>query len=28
DSEIEDLAAFLEWTSKIDDNGWPPNIEG
>ena len=26
--EIDDLAAFLEWTSKIDDNGWPPNIEG
>ncbi len=28
DQEIEDLAAFLEWTSKIDDNDWPPNIEG
>ena len=28
DEEIEDLAAFLELTSKIDDNDWPPNIEG
>ncbi|MGO1692264.1 MAG: c-type cytochrome [Marinobacter sp.] len=28
DQQIEDLASFLEWTSKIDDNDWPPNIEG
>lgn len=28
EQEIEDLSAFLEWTSKIDDNDWPPNIEG
>ncbi|RXJ89039.1 cytochrome C [Arcobacter sp. CECT 8983] len=28
DKEIEDLANFLIWTSKIDDNEWPPNIEG
>jgi nitric oxide reductase subunit C len=28
DQEINDLAEFLEWTSKIDDNDWPPNIEG
>jgi len=28
DEEINDLAEFLEWTSKIDDNNWPPNIEG
>lgn len=28
DEEIDALAAFLEWTSKIDDNNWPPNIEG
>ncbi len=28
DQEVEDLAEFLKWTSKIDDNNWPPNIEG
>ncbi len=28
DEEIDNLAEFLEWTSKIDDNNWPPNIEG
>lgn len=26
--EIDALAAFLIWASKIDDNNWPPNIEG
>ncbi len=26
--EVEDLAEFLIWTSRIDDNDWPPNIEG
>jgi nitric oxide reductase subunit C len=26
--EVHDLAEFLIWTSRIDDNGWPPNIEG
>lgn len=26
--EVEDLAEFLIWTSRIDDNEWPPNIEG
>jgi len=28
DQEVEALADFLIWTSRIDDNGWPPNIEG
>lgn len=26
--EVNDLANFLIWTSRIDDNEWPPNIEG
>ena len=26
--EVEHLSDFLIWTSKIDDNEWPPNIEG
>lgn len=28
DQQINDLSEFLEWTSKVDDNDWPPNIEG
>jgi len=28
DTEVENLADFLIWTSRIDDNDWPPNIEG
>lgn len=28
DEQLEDLAAFLEYSSKIDTNDWPPNIEG
>lgn len=28
DQEIDDLAEFLKWTSELDDNNWPPNIEG
>ncbi|MCX4024842.1 cytochrome c [Endozoicomonas sp. SM1973] len=28
DQEIDDLAEFLEWTSKIEVNDWPPNQEG
>ncbi len=28
EQEVEALADFLIWTSRIDDNGWPPNIEG
>lgn len=28
DAEIDNLAEFLIWTSRIDDNNWPPNIEG
>jgi nitric oxide reductase subunit C len=26
--ETDDLAEFLIWTSKINTNNWPPNIEG
>ena len=28
DREVDDLAEFLKWTSKIDTNDWPPNREG
>ena len=28
DQELDDLASFLEWTSKIDTQGWPPNQAG
>ena len=28
DTEVDDLAEFLKWTSKIDTNDWPPNKEG
>lgn len=28
EQDVNDLADFLIWTSKIDDNEWPPNIEG
>ncbi len=28
DEELDDLVAFLKWTSEIDTQKWPPNIEG
>lgn len=28
DEEVNALAEFLIWTSRINDNNWPPNIEG
>lgn len=28
DQELSDLADFLEWTSKINTQGWPPNDAG
>lgn len=28
EQEVNDIADFLIWTSRIDDNEWPPNIEG
>ncbi len=28
DQELEDLVDFLEWTSRIDTQGWPPNEAG
>jgi nitric oxide reductase subunit C len=26
--EVHALSEFLIWTSRIDDNGWPPNNQG
>lgn len=26
--QVDNLADFLIWTSKIDANEWPPNVEG
>ena len=26
--EVDSISDFLIWTSRIDDNDWPPNIEG
>jgi nitric oxide reductase subunit C len=28
DPELDDLVAFLKYTSEINTNKWPPNIEG
>ena len=28
DQELDDMVAFLKWTSEINTNKWPPNIEG
>jgi len=28
DQELNDLADFLEWTSRINTQGWPPNDAG
>ena len=28
DKEVNEMADFLIWTSQIDTNNWPPNIEG
>ena len=28
DQEVNDLADFLIWTSRVDDQEWPPNIQG
>jgi len=28
DAEIDDLIAFLKWTSELYTADWPPNIEG
>lgn len=28
EKEVNDLANFLIWTSRVDNNEWPPNIEG
>lgn len=28
DEELDAMVAFLKWTSEVDTNNWPPNIEG
>lgn len=28
DQELDDLVNYLEWTSRIDTQGWPPNKAG
>jgi nitric oxide reductase subunit C len=28
DADIDAIADFLIWTSRVNDNNWPPNIEG
>ncbi len=28
DQQLNDLVDFLEWTSKIDTQNWPPNLAG
>ncbi|MFC2973005.1 c-type cytochrome [Azotobacter bryophylli] len=28
EQEVDDMAEFLKWTSKIDNFNWPPNKEG
>mgnify|MGYP006182534701 CR=1 FL=1 len=28
DAELDDLVAFLKYSSEINTNNWPPNIEG
>lgn len=28
EQELDDLVAFLKWSSEIDTNDWPPNKEG
>jgi nitric oxide reductase subunit C len=28
EQELDDMVAFLKWTSEINPQNWPPNIEG
>lgn len=28
EQQLDDLVAFLKWTSEINTSNWPPNIEG
>lgn len=28
DQELDDMVAFLKWTSEMNTANWPPNIEG
>ncbi len=28
DQQLDDLVQFLKWTSEVNTNNWPPNIQG
>lgn len=28
DAQLDDMVAFLKWTSEINTENWPPNVEG
>ncbi len=28
EQQLDDIAEFLKWTSEIDTNNWPPNVQG
>lgn len=28
DQQLDDLVEFLKWTSEVNTNNWPPNIQG
>lgn len=28
EEELDAMVAFLKWTNEVDDENWPPNIEG
>ena len=28
EQQLDDLVEFLKWTSRVDTEKWPPNIEG
>lgn len=28
DQQLDDLVEFLKWTSQVDTEKWPPNVEG
>lgn len=28
DQQLDDVVEFLKWTSEVNTNNWPPNIEG
>ncbi len=28
EQQLDDLVEFLKWTSRVNTENWPPNIEG